>query len=789
MNAIPSLHRVVTSRRVRGAALAASLLLLVAAAIRIGPLPRGLLDVADDVSTVVMDRNGVPLYESRSGGGLRTARLTPANLPPAVVDATIAAEDRRFRRHIGVDPIALARAMVHNARAWRVVEGGSTITQQTAKLLLERRAGKARPRTLIAKMTEALVAVRLEHRLSKDEILAIYLSLAPYGNQVAGITRASEVYFGVQPESLTVAQAAFLAGVPQRPSTYDPHRDSRAARSRQHRILEQLRRDHRIDALQADQARREKLRVLPLPRAFVAPHFVSMVMAGTGTRRSSRIDTTLDADLQREVAGILEAQRDELIRHGAHNVAVVVLDNARGEWLAWEGSGAYDDADHGGTIDGVRALRQPGSALKPFVYALGFETGDTPATVLPDVPSNFPTAEPGIVYAPRNYDGRFHGPLRVRQALAGSQNVPAVALASHVGVPGLLRFLRSAGFTSFDKTAAHYGLGLALGNAEVSLEELVAGYASFARGGMYLEPRAIRSARDAREPRRVMSDRAAFWIADVLSDEEARAYVFGRGGHLDFPFPVAVKTGTSQAYHDNWTVGFTREVTVGVWVGNFDRQPLTGSSGVTGAGPIFHAVMLAAQRHVEGREEAAAAIVDRPGDLKEQTICELSGMRAGAACPRRVREWLPAGAAPVPCSWHHHSEDGLLTLWPDQYRQWAASHGLLEQEGPFRARAEAVPVSTTGKTRRTEVTSALFQMTSPPDGGTYLIDPTLRMEFQTLPLRVAASRGTVEWRVDDRPVGSTSGESALHWPLARGTHIITARDARGRSAKATIAVK
>src|SRR6185503_11888472 len=414
-------------------------------------------------------------------------------------------------------------------------------------------------------------------------------------------------------------------------------------------------------------------------RAFAAPHFVEMVLARQGEAKPARLETTIDASLQATVADIVHAHRESLLRHGAHNVAVVVLDNATSEWLAWEGSGDYFDRDNGGTINGGITLRQPGSALKPFVYALGFDSGETPASVLADIPSSYPTAEPGIIYSPRNYDGAFHGPLRARQALAGSQNVPAVALASRVGVPDLLRLLRSAGFSAFDKTASHYGLGVALGNAEVTLADLVSAYAVFARGGVWQEPRAVITGATM-STRRVISPRAAFWVTDILSDDEARSYVFGRGGSLEFPFPVAVKTGTSQAYRDNWTVGYTREVTVGVWVGNFDRRPLIGSSGVTGAAPVFHAVMLAAQRHVHGREDPDADLVARPGDLREHTICALSGMRAGEACPIRTREWVPPGFSPLPCSWHHATEDGLLTIWPDEYRTWAAGRGLLERD-------------------------------------------------------------------------------------------------------------
>jgi penicillin-binding protein 1C len=324
--------------------------------------------------------------------------------------------------------------------------------------------------------------------------------------------------------------------------------------------------------------------------------------------------------LQLEIEGILESQRASLRRHGAANVSIVVLDNARSEWVAWEGSGDYSDAQHGGAINGPLVPRQPGSALKPFTYALAFEEGRSPATVLPDIPSTFPTAQPGILYSPRNYDGRYRGPLLARRALAGSENVPAVALASQLGVPLLVRFLTRAGLTTFQKNAAYYGLGVTLGNAEVRLDELAAAYAAFARGGIWREPSFVRADSNGSPERRLVSPRTAFWITDILSDADARAFIFGRGGDLEFPFPVAVKTGTSQAYHDNWTIGYTREVTVGVWVGNFDRTPLRDSSGVTGAGPIFHAVMLAAERRL-GHPDTPGWRSRRPGAADD--LCTL----------------------------------------------------------------------------------------------------------------------------------------------------------------------
>jgi penicillin-binding protein 1C len=341
---------------------------------------------------------------------------------------------------------------------------------------------------------------------------------------------------------------------------------------------------------------------------------------------------------------------------------------------------------------------------------------------------------------------------------------------------------------TLDKNAAHYGLGLTLGNAEVTLADLAGAYAALARGGIWMQPRAVRDG-SVQARRRVMSPRAAYWVTDVLADDAARAYVFGRGGSLEFPFPVAAKTGTSQAYHDNWAIGYTRDVTVGVWVGNFDRRPLVGSSGVTGAGPIFHAVMLAAHQHARGRHEAAGDIVSRPADLVDVEICELSGMRTGGACPSRRREWLPAATSPLPCAWHHAAEDGLLTLWPDEYRHWAAAHGLLEQEWTSQPGPRLAPrAKNTGRVLTARHVAPL-QIVSPAAGTVYLMDPTLRASFQALPLRAAGAAGAVEWRVNGKRVSAGAVRRQVSWPLQPGEHEISARDSRGRTATTTIRVK
>ena len=750
--------------------------------LRLGPLPDGLLDDPQP-STIVVDRHDVLLYEARSGDDTRTVRLTAPALPPMLVAATIAAEDRRFWSHPGVDPIAILRAAKTNLVERSVVEGGSTITQQVAKLLLNRQT-PSRTRGWRAKVDEAVIALRLEHRFAKRELLALYLNLAGYGNQVIGVERASRLYFGVASAMLTPAQAAFLAGLPQRPTGFNPYRRREAAIARQRAVLKRMQAAGALSEHDASVAREEHLDVAGGPTSpFLAPHFVEMVLARAGDARPNRIQTTLDAELQGDIAGIIETHREALQRHGAANVAVVVLHNATREWLAWEGSGDYFNSSSGGAINGAVIPRQPGSALKPFTYALAFEEGFSPASVLPDVPSSFPTAEEGIVYTPRNYDGRFRGPLLARFALAGSENVPAVALASKVGIPKLLRFLSRAGLSSFDRTASYYGLGLTLGNAEVRLDELVGAYAAFARGGEWIQPTFLRTDAANTKTRRLVSGRTAFWITDILSDADAREYAFGRGGSLELPFPVAVKTGTSQAYHDNWTIGYSRHVTVGVWVGNFDRKPLRNSSGVTGAAPIFHVVMLAAERRATGSHSfSSASIGHAAADSTQREICAVSGLAANNWCPTRRYEWTAAEREPLPCSWHHLSDDGLTTIWPPEYRAWAAE----QVRG-----AEVLP---THSARRTPAPSHArtfaLEIVSPADGSTYLIDPTLRREFQTLSLRaVAADRGLIEWSVNGREIGAVDADAKVDWPLAPGKHRIVARDEKGRTAEAQVIVR
>jgi penicillin-binding protein 1C len=294
----------------------------------------------------------------------------------------------------------------------------------------------------------------------------------------------------------------------------------------------------------------------------------------------------------------------------------------------------------------------------------------------------------------------------------------------------------------------------------------------------------------AGQPARVLSPRTAFWITDILADPEARAYAFGRGGSLEFPFTVAAKTGTSQAYRDNWAIGYTRDVVVGVWVGNFDRSPMRGSSGVTGAGPIFHDVMIAAVEYARGSLPIGdrAPIVSPTGDLRRVELCAESGMRPTDACPTRVIEWIPAGAASDTCTWHHATPSGTVTVWPEVFRPWARSVGRLTTSNGLEATSGvAAKVSAPGLATPSDGSLAIV---APLGGAVYSIDSTLRPEFQMLTLRArGGTAGRREWFVDGAPVGISTTDDAVRWRLTRGMHEVSVRDADGHSALTSFVVR
>lgn len=643
-----ALRRAPTSRLARAFALAVTgSLITLAVAVGFEPLPAALDQAPPDSGLRVHDRNGRLLRELRAKDGKRRARVGLGELSPHVVPALLSAEDRRFFFHPGVDPLAIGRALVRAIAAGRLVSGASTLTQQLARTLVPR------PRTLAGKWREMVIALRIEASLSKRQILEEYLGRVEFGPNLVGIEAASRYYFDKSSRELDLAEAAALVAIVRGPTLYDPRRGSERLRKRRDRILSRLHDAGAIDPQSFRVARESELRVRPPGAVSGAEHLAFALVAGKLVpggvpRQLAEVHTTLDADLQREVEILAARAAADLGAAAASALAVLVVDNREAEVLAYVGSPDYFAVGALGGNDGTRALRQPGSALKPFIYAAGMQRlGWTPATLFSDRGLELDT--PNGPYVPANYDGREHGPVRLRVALANSLNLTAVRAAAQVGAGPALEMLRSFGFESLTLDPQHYGPALALGAGEVRLSELSQAYSALSRDG---ELRPLRYAKHAisnggarvefpLEPGRpVIEPLLARQLTSMLSDDAARSASFGAGSVLSFPFPVAAKTGTSKGSRDNWAVGYTRERTVAVWVGNFDGRPMVRSSGVTGAGPLFHRVMLAAMQGL------TPAPLQRNDGLVPVEICSLSGALPSPACQHRVIEHFRAGQRP-----------------------------------------------------------------------------------------------------------------------------------------------
>ena len=710
--------------------------------------------------TAVLDANGTIIARD-AGEGLRIP-VPLEDVAPAMIAATIAAEDRRFFVHPGFDPLAMARAAVTLRTS---PSGASTITQQLARRLYI----DGDPPLALRKARELLVAVRLETRYSKHELLAAYLNDVYYGRGAYGVEAAARVYFGVPAAALTLAQASYLAGLPQLPAHYAAPDAGAPARERQRYVLDRMVATGAIAPDEAVAARLAELRPLADTTAPVAPQFMQLVreelarvapsLAG---RRDLVVETTLHGALQGAAERAVAVRLGQLARHEAGNAAVVVLDPASGAVLAYVGNGHPDDPAVG-AVDLARAARQPGSALKPVLYAAALERGFTAATPLLDVPTSFDTASGA--YAPSNYDLRFRGPVPLRVALASSLNVPAVRTLDAVGVDGFLAMARRFGLRTLDASEA-YGLALALGGGDVRLLDLSAAYATLAAGGLRVEPFTIRRVRDGTgsvlyahampAPVRVLSAQDAFVLSDILSDPIAREPGFGAGSILETPFDAAVKTGTSSQFRDNWTLGYTPDRVVGVWVGNPDGAPMVDISGVDGAGPIWRDVIDAA---VEGRPRASFV---PPEGLVRSRVCARTGRLPGPDCPTTVIEWFAAGAAPTATEQVYAAAvAGRAAVQPpSDARAWSIDAGLQLASAAPRGAGTALPPDARAARVVTPASGRVFFLASELPG-------------QQLWLRASVPPGAQRTRfvIDGVAVAAVAGEDprAL-WRLTRGQH-------------------
>ena len=670
-------------------------------------------------TTRIYDREGNLLNEAFDPNTGRRIEVPLASMSPDLIHATIATEDANFYEHPGVDPVALLRAVYYAFQEGDVVSGGSTITQQLVKRVL-----LSPGRTPTRKIKEAILAAEITRRYSKDEILELYLNEVYYGNLSYGIDAAAETYFGKDAADLTLGEASLLAGLPQLPAYYDPYTHPDRAKNRQGVVLGLMVEAGYITADQANAAWAEPLAYKPLEFDLKAPHFTLYVrqqleqLFGPEALYQSgyNVYTTLDPRLQAEAERIVHEQVSALADRNVSNGALVAMRPQTGAVVALVGSADFDNVEIDGQVNMALAPRQPGSSTKPFVYLSTFAMPDkpqekqwTPGTLVADITTSFPDgANPP--YVPVNYDSKEMGLITVRQALANSRNIPAVAALQEATLPVFLDLMQRFGVTTL--TRPDYGLSLSLGAGEIPLIELTDAFAALANGGLRIPPVTIQKITDAQgeviceqgtaqpcQPgveaaSQVVSPVDAFLLTDVLSDNEARIPTFGANSVLRLADrPAAVKTGTTNDFRDNLTVGYTPQLVTGVWVGNADNSPMVNISGVAGAGPIWNQFMTVAHA-----SEPAQPFLPPPG-VRQFEVCADTGALPNDACPEKRVHWFAEDRPPLPKEqdlWRRirmvrgtdqvaneftpadQVEERVFKVYPVQYREWAIQHGIAQ---------------------------------------------------------------------------------------------------------------
>lgn len=609
-------------------------------------------------ATKIYDRDGELLYDIFENQNRTPVKIE--NIPEVVKQATIAIEDKDFKKHQGFSILGITRS-VYELVANRRVEGGSTLTQQLVKNAL-----LSGERTVTRKLKEFILAIQVERVFSKDEILEMYLNEIPYGGTAYGIEAAANLYFGKHVIELNLAESALLAGLPQRPSVYSPYgTHPELSKGRQAEVLRRMREDGYISKEQEEAAKAQSLtfRTSKNEIGFKAPHFVLYVkqklIEQFGDKLVEqgglRVTTTLDYKLQQEAQEIVKTEVEKLKSYKVGNGAAIVLDPKTGQILAMVGSKDYFSEDYDGNVNVVLSLRQPGSATKPITYSAGLQKGYTASYPLIDVKTEFPGGEDKPAYIPANYDGRYHGVAQVRYALGNSYNIPAVKMLALVGVKNVMDLGYRMGLGTWeptDENVNYAGLSLTLGGREVRLLDLASAYAVLANKGRKLDPVSILKVTDSQNKTlyeyhesdgvKVLDEGIAFIISNILADNGARSAAFGSNSILNISGKVvSVKTGTTDEKRDNWTIGYTQSVVVGVWVGNNDNSVMNPAiaSGITGASPIWQKIMLAALKNNQDEK------IEQPGNVSYVEVDGLMGGQPKEGSPTR-KEYFVKGSEP-----------------------------------------------------------------------------------------------------------------------------------------------
>lgn len=754
-------------------------------------------------STRIYDRKGRLLYEILPTEQGRNRNIAFDEMPDHCINAVIATEDANYYRHPGVDPVGILRAVWINLQGGDIIAGGSTITQQTARILLLDPQQQAE-RTLHRKLREMVLALQLQARYSKEEVLNLYLNQVYFGNLAYGIDGAARAYFHKDAPDLSLAECALLAGIVQNAILNDPLTNFENAKARQAVVLDLMVQNGYLSENEATAAKQDELQFASVTYPIKAPHFVMEVWKILERDYPNELHagglevvTTVDLDWTNHAQDITQKQLfalnnpdDDTLPANANNAAVVALDPITGEVLTMLGSPDFFDEEIDGAVNASMAYRQPGSTLKPFTFAEAmnpdYSNPYTAATMILDVKTPFITNKLES-YTPANYGLVEHGPVLVREALASSYNIPAVVALEHIGMERFVQFVSNLGLDNLEGNT-DVDLSITLGGGEVRLIDLAEAYSAFANGGYDIEPQYIRKITDAdgdvifeyEAPaleRRIVDEQIAYIITDILSDNNARIPSFGDNSPLRVGFPAAAKTGTTTDFRDNWVMGYTPDLVVGVWVGNANNSPMLDITGVSGAGPIYNLFM----RTVKRGEPTLG--FEQPSGLSQVEVCNLSGLLPTEHCSRRIMEWFIPGTEPTAYDNFHQSfvidiETGLLAtdetppdrrvektflILPQEARDWSIRQGM--PQPPLDA-----DVFATDETQQ-------LRLLSPDPFTIFEISELIPLDSQRLRFTVGTPANTSEvlFVMNGQAIGKAYGFPwDIWWELELGDHELTA---------------
>ena len=640
-------------------------------------------------STRIYDCNRELVQILSLENGLRREFISLDKMPSQVADTFLAAEDDNFYHHCGIDFLSVFRAVFQNIKNGRIVSGASTVTMQLARMIKP-----TSKRNIFAKITETVNALRLEARLSKNEILELYLNHLPFGFNTEGVASAARFFFGKELALLSKEELACLAVIPRKPAFYNPQENpEKCAKAAMY-----------FSGLPYEKLKSAVMNAKKFIYPENMPHYVRYLITqkDVGCYSNEEIEISASLVLQRKAENLISMAVAKSRQSRITNGAVLVCDNKTGEILAWVGSADFYDNLNGGQNDGVLAENQPGSSMKPFLYAMALENGFSPASVLPDVPMEFGYEQ---LYIPLNFNNRYNGPVRLRTALASSLNVPAVYLLNQLGLENYVSLLINLHFFSLENS--NPGLGLALGSANVSLFELVQAFSVFPRDGIFLS--LANKKGEEKNNKKIFQRDTARLICDILSDADARYLGFGNSDVFKMPFPTIFKTGTANQFQNITALGATPLYTVGVWMGNFDGSTVVGETGSSLPASVVKELLLILQ----GKDFVD---FEKPVLCEKRKVCVLSGMLATEKCPDVKFEFLQDIEKIKDCSWH----DTAGVSYPEEYSRWFYQKELA------------------GSVQNTYVP---LQIIAPRNGSVFFYDSSLPDNVQNLTVEVIGGKG------------------------------------------------